>query len=474
MHALVTIAVCAALLMIAAIALAAPIDVGCEKQLFLDDRFMERVVNVTRTVNRPRITGEKCVIATKPWEVNAVHTFGVSLFEDHGRIRMYYPSWDKQNRLWFCMATSRDGKRWVKPRLEAVPFEGDPCTNIVYPDASCPKLGGYFFGTCVFKDSNPKCPPAERYKMINGDLKTWVFGSSDGVHFKPIYTQPSFRVSDTNNVCFFDERIGRYVAYMRSFVNSHRVVTRCEFDDPADFGKDEVVFAADKADLDAIDRSRYVTMDFYNSSAFRYPYAANAYFMFPSAYYHYPDPPVGKLSNDGDADIHFAASTDGIRWQRFDRRPFIGLDPDQHGAYMATGWVRRGNMLYLYYGVDHNTHGAPMVPSDYITRVEMRLDGFVSVDAEGDGSVTTAPLRFTGRRLELNVQGESIRAALLDEAGNPLPGYALSDCDAISGDHAASRVMWRRHGNLRALAGQTVRLQVELRKAKLYAFRFAK
>jgi len=476
-----TIAACIALLFVASAmteaqmtSKAAPIDVGCEKQLFLDDRFVERTDGVERRVNRPHLTRETCVIATMPWEANAAHTFGVTVLEVNRQVRMYYPSWDRQNRLWYCLATSPDGKRWTKPPLRAVPFEGDLNTNIVYPDASCPKLDGYFFGTCVFIDTNPKCLPAERYKMINGDSKTWVFGSPDGIHFKPLYGKPSFGASDTNNVCFFDRRSGRYVAYMRGFEHNLRVVTRCEFDDLADFGRDEVVFSYDRADQDSIDRSRYVAMDFYNTSAVQYPFAANAYFIFPSAYYHYPDPPIGRRPNDGDANIQFAASADGVHWKRFDRKPFIDLAEGQHGAYMATGFVRRGDKLYLYYGIDYNTHGAPMVPSDYITRAEIRLDGFVSVDADTEGAVTTAPLRFSGRRLRLNVQGDAVRVALLDADGNPLPGRSLAECDEIAGDSTAARVSWRGAWDLSRLAGRTVRLRFALRRAKLYSFQFAK
>jgi len=451
----------------------APVQVGAAKRLFLDHSLIEKMEGVKLTMNRPRLTGEKSIIAEKPWEAGSVHPFGDSVMEDPaGTCRMYYPSWDKQGRLWFCMATSKDGVRWERPELGMVPFAGSTKTNIVYPDASCPKMA-YFFGTCVFRDANPRCPPEHRYKMINGDAETWVFGSPDGIRFKPLYGQPSFRPSDTNNILFFDERIGEYVAYLRVY-SPWRKVVRCVTSDLSKFGPERVVFGYDKQDLASLDKNRFVRMDFYNSSAIRYPYAADAYVMFPSAYYHFPDPPVGKFANDGITEIHMATSPDGVRWTRVSREPFVPLQADENGLYMAWGMIRRGDKLYLYYGVYHRTHGAGMDPRDYITRAELRLDGFVSLDAPSRGTITTVPLVFSGSRLQLNAVAQSVRVALLDEAGRVLSGFGWEDCDAVTGDCTAKTVTWRGKSDLRQLAGKAVRLRVELAKGKLYAFQFAK
>ncbi|NUQ61269.1 MAG: LamG domain-containing protein [Pirellulales bacterium] len=452
---------------------AAPVHVGSDKHLFLDDHLIDSANGAALTTNRPELTGEISLVAEKPWEMGTVHPFGDSVLqEDDGSCRMYYPSYDKKGRLWFCMATSRDGIRWERPELDIVPYEGIPKTNILYPDASCPKMA-YFFGTCVFKDTRPGCPPDQRYKMINGDAETWVFGSPDGLRFRPLFDRPSFRPSDTNNILFFDDRIGQYVAYMRVY-SPWRKVVRCVTSDLANFGRQRVVFGYDQEDLAKVDKSRFVRMDFYNSSAIRYPYAADAYLMFPSAYYHFPDPPVGKFANDGITDIQLAASRDGIRWTRISREPWIPLQEGQNGLYMASGMIRRGDRLFLYYGVYHPTHGAGIDPRDYITRAVLRLDGFVSLDAPSQATVTTVPLVFSGSHLELNVVAEKARVALLDENRQAIEGYGLDDCDPITGDHIAKTVTWHGGGDLSRLRGRNVRLQFEISKGKLFAFQFAR
>jgi len=452
------------------------LDAGSDKQLLLDDGILAEMDGVKITMNRPERRGGPCIVADRPWE-RALNCFGVTVLQEADLCRMYYNAWDAGTaweavELLFCYATSTDGVNWGKPDLDIVPYGEAARTNILYPDAEYRKEPGYFFGTCVFADANPACRPEERYKMINGDSPTCVWSSPDGLRFRRVFAKPSFRPADTNNLAFYDDRIGRYVAYVRSW-DPLRAVGRCEFDDLSDFGPDTIVLSCDDDDQETLDKSRFTDVSFYNFSAIKYPYAANAYMAFPSAFYHYPEPPVGRLPNDGVADIQLAVSRDGVEWSRPSRGSFMALQDDEYGLYMATGIVRQGDELSLYYGVYYNTHGDVLNVSDHISRATIRLDGFVSADAAEEGSLVTVPLAFTGSHLELNVVGEEVRAALLDETGQPIPGYGLPECDPISGDHTAATVTWGGKSDLKALAGRLVQLRVELRRAKLYAFQFA-
>jgi hypothetical protein len=316
-------------------------DAGSAKQVFMDDALIARMHRLRLVVNRPTLTGEKCIVSDKPWEAGEVHCFGVSVVEDGDLIRMYYPSYDARGRLWFCYAESTDGIHWRKPDLDIVPFDGVERTNIIGPTERFPEdLRKLCFVTGVFLDTNPAAKPEERIKAINGDVPTWVLASPDGLHFAPMFDKPSYPAADTNNVCFFDDRIGRYVAYMRGWKSAPlppRIVVRCEFDDLADFGPATTVFEWDQKDQDSLDKTRFVEMDFYNSSAIKYRHAANAYIMFPSAFRHYPE-----NTFDGEVDIQLATSSDGLKWTRLDRDPFIPLQQGQNGLYMAFGNVRRG------------------------------------------------------------------------------------------------------------------------------------
>jgi hypothetical protein len=225
--------------------------------------------------------------------------------------------------------------------------------------------------------------------------------------------------------------------------------------------------------------------------------------MFPSMFHHFPEPaggesPVGygthkvpspdaagHFRNDGVLDIQMAAGRDGVRWERFDRRPYIGngLDgsTDSRSMYILIGWIRRGAEIYQYYGGYDHFHGEYVAfkrlrGMGAIMRVVQRLDGFVSADGDyRGGSLTTPPVVFTGARLELNVNTSAVgevRVELTDGEGKTLPGFAAADCDPILGNHIARTVTWRGASSVEALAGKPVRLRFAIRNAKLYAFQF--
>ena len=66
----------------------------------------------------------------------------------------------------------------------------------------------------------------------------------------------------------------------------------------------------------------------------------------------------------------------------------------------------------------------------------------------------------------------SIRCAILDETGAPLPGYAQDDSDDIFGDHVERAVTWRGDSELKGLVGKPVRLRFVMKDADLYSIRF--
>ena len=83
-----------------------------------------------------------------------------------------------------------------------------------------------------------------------------------------------------------------------------------------------------------------------------------------------------------------------------------------------------------------------------ITRARMRLDGFVSVDAEYTGGEFTTPaLLFSGNQLTLNTDtsaGGHVRVELQNESAQPLAGFSAEECDPINGNFIQKVVSW--HG----------------------------
>lgn len=239
----------------------------------------------------------------------------------------------------------------------------------------------------------------------------------------------------------------------------------------------------------SFDEQDPVPSDHYTSAVVQYPWAADAYFMFPSAYLHYPDPPKGKFRNDGPVDIQMAVSRDGVKFQRVERAPYVELglpgSKENGSLYMMVGMVRHGDEIYQYYGAFPFTHGAyPGIPEEQqvgigaLLRLSQRLDGFVSADAGmAGGSFVTPPLRFEGKQLALNLNASALGEVLVelrDEKGAPIKGFTFEECDPIHRNHLAHVVTWNQKSDVQSLASQPVRIAFKLRAVKMYAFQFLK
>jgi hypothetical protein len=83
-------------------------------------------------------------------------------------------------------------------------------------------------------------------------------------------------------------------------------------------------------------------------------------------------------------------------------------------------------------------------------------------------------LTFSGQNLEINADSDKgcILVELLDEAGNPIPGFTKDECVPFSRDAVRGAVEWKDGRNIGELEGKPVRVTFHMRTAKLYAFRF--
>ncbi len=482
-----------------ACARAQPLDIGREKQLFIDQRFIQASDGVALRMNPPVKKGA-VLRGDRPWDAGWVTGAGTVLEED-GRYRMWYTAMPAEGVLGqfrLCYAESNDGITWRKPNLGLFEWRGSRANNILM-ETNIENAGG------IFRD--PTASAAERYKMVailprekapNGEAGIYVYTSPDGLRWElhPHRVLPFH--PDTVNMAFYDTRLRKYVAYLRKW-DKGRKIGRVEtgdllapwpYDRNAPAGR---VWAAERVQPPTtqiptsfgFDEADPQPSDHYTSAVVQYPWAADAYFMFPSAYQHFPEPPKSKYRNDGPLDIQMAASRDGVVFQRVERAPYIELGLDDEGdagsMYMHIGMLRVNNRLYQYYGGMRHTHGAYQGYGELwgigaIFRVEQRLDGFVSVDAGmAGGSFHTPPLRFVGTSLELNMNASAMGQVLVelrDEHGAPIAGYTFADCDVNYRNHLGQKVTWKGKGDVGALQTKPVRLAFRLRAAKLYAFQF--
>ncbi len=507
--------------LLAATGVAGPIRIGDRRQVFIDRTFLAEAKGVEIVVHPPRKSGEMCIKPEEPWERGGIGPYSSVLYD--GQIyHMWYHAmdsvqWDTgHTNGCICYAASKDGIKWERMPTGLIEYQGSRKNNIVFGHRANGVILGQD-GGMVFLD--PNAPASERFRMVcrfgreGRGLRVW--SSGDGVHWKlthpsVITARPEEKRShlDSQNVIFWDDARQKYVAYVRynrpERRGRARSISRGESDRLGGFPVVQdmpVVLQPDDQDLKENDLP---AVDFYMSAAVKYPWADNAYFMFPTAYYHYsPRLPEFKKEwpiNAGPLDSQFAASRDGITWERYDRRPFVslGLKGEFDWGCARTIWGlvpdTAGREMYIYYrggdwlhGWDRNENNKRILLSKglgatqditCISRLISRRDGFTSVrGAYAGGEFSTPPVVFAGSKLLINVDTSAtgfVRVGLLDEKGQEIEDFTAEQCDLIHTANEINRgVSWRGNADVGKLAGQPVRLKFLVRDADLYAFQFA-
>ncbi len=455
-------------------AAAGVIDVGGQKQLFIDDLFLKQPRQVKLRMHPAIKTGERTLEPDQPWENASLNWFSVIRHE--GKFRLWYEcydveGWPTTNDTSFCYAESMDGIRWQKPKLGLFNYHGSTSNNILFREIGPPGAYSRVHGAGVFLD--PTAPPEARYKCVSQGMfaksappyRVAGMSSPDGLCWTRLPNVICDLFADSQYSAFWDADLDVYVLYGR-VGGRGRAIGRSQSRDFAHFEPLQLVL------------ENTAERDLYNPAALKYPGAANTYLMFPSIYDHKADT----------LEIQLAVSRDGIHWNFPNRAtPFIGLghpgEFDSGSLYMGQGLVQVGDELWHYYSGSPLKHEQATlelltnaVNRRIYSRAKVRLDGYVSVEAgDEEGFFVTPPLRFQGNDLALNVAvraGGSVRVGLLDEVGRPVSGLTPADCVPITGDHLRHVVVWNAKTNLASLTAHPVCLSFKMTKANLFAFQF--
>jgi hypothetical protein len=470
-------------------------DIGTDRQLFLDEAMIVDLDGAARRLHEP-VRRERIIVPEHPWEEEGV-SYMVT-WEEAGRFRAWYragareagprtgprpepqPDWtwndhNQHNPVpgLYAYAESTDGIHWEKPTLNRVDFEGSTANNLVWHATGN--------NMSPFRDPNLGVPDDERYKAIVRHQAVFGLVSPDGLDWRLLRQQPLLtdRPFDSHNIAFFDERLGEYVIYSRGVLDGAREAPR---EGPFWGGlrwvrrwrsKDFRTWSAGEL----IDCGDTPGEQFYTNACIPYDRAPSTYLMFPSRFVQEREPIPDWPHGPGISDVVFLSSRDGLHFDRSFMEAFVrpGPDPDnwhERGIYMERGLLHTSPTEMSLYGMENWR-----MPSVAIRRYALRTDGFVSFHAGyGGGAFTTRPFVFAGNELELNYSTSAVghvKVELQDESGAALNGYSLTDSQELFGDEIAGAIGWRDDGaNIGALAGQIVRMRVELRDADLFAFRF--
>ncbi len=455
------------------------ISIKDQREIFVDNYLIAQKENVELALHTPKKEGPVLAL-DKPWE--GAFSLYTTIIHDNDIYRAYYrgvpiAGEDGNSREVTCVAESKDGIHWVKPKLGIYKVNGTLDNNVILADAA-PVTHNF----SPFLDKNPACKPNERYKAIGGTLESGLIGfvSKDGLHWNKIKEEPIFTdgIFDSQNVVFWSESEQKYVCYFRTWTGEGysgvRTVSRTTSEDFIHWSEPEKMTFGDTP------YEHLYTQQ--TSPYYRAPHiyvAIGARFM-----------PNRQVVSDAQAkalnvnpkyykdcsDAVFITSRGGNAYDRTFMesfiRPGIGLE----------NWVSRTNYPALNVVQTGDTEMSVYVNEDYaqptahITRYSMRIDGFTSLSADyTGGEMVTKPFTFEGKELEINYATSaagSIKIEIQDAEGNPVPGFTLKDSQEIIGNEIKRIVSWDENTDVSALASKPVRLKLYLKDADLYSLKF--
>ena len=439
---------------------------------------------------------EKVFTSDREWEGNTVN-YPVAFYDD-GIYRMYYLAHFTMGEIqsnffntYICYAESKNGIDWVKPALGICEYKGSKENNIILRTEDLPNSpNGFFDNFFVFKDGNPACEKDKKYKALAyyHEYKLSTYYSADGIHFhfwKVLDLQAQF---DTLNTCFFDEKIGKYVAYIRGF---HDIPANGDLNlGKRDIRRTESENFVDWSEPELLDFGGAEDYPLYTNNAMRYYRNPDIYIGFPTRYIERPEwtPNYDELRGReirlkryeqvkryglAMTDCVFMYSRDGKKWNRYEEAIFT---PGPENGY---NWVY-GDCYPMYFVLETkdefgNAEMSMFMPEQNndgekpanIVRYAFRVDGFGYYSANYKGArLVTKEFECDGDELYINFS-TSARGSVFIKAVDG-EGDGIASCETF-GDSISRKVVFS-GGALAQFKGKNVRLEFEMKDAKVFSF----
>lgn len=465
------------------------LDIGSRRELFVDHYLIETLSGDARLrLQHPQSAGAVFYF-DQPWE--GAFSGYCTVLKDEDTVRLYYRGWDDSHDMGSavtCLSESQDGITFRRPDLGLYEVHGTLHNNVMIAGDG----GAFTHNFAPALDTRPGVPREQRYKAMTRNygfalrgqredpMGLLTFASEDGIHWDlmhdaPVITDGAF---DSQNVAFWSEHENCYLCYFRIFEDDVRSIARARSDDFIHWGPTEPMQYGDTP-----------REHLYTNQTLPYFRAPHIYIALPGRFM--PDRQVlsdtegaalGIRDHNGRgywhdvSDAVLMTSRGGPHYDRTFMEAFVRPGRDRRDwtsrcNYPARGIIQTAPDAMSIYVERHNAQDGK-----YLERMVLRLDGFAALHAGYSGGCAVTKLfRYTGGQLNLNYATGAaghIRAALLDEEGDPLPGCSFEDCSSLVGDEIETAVLWRSGVTLSKYANQPVRLAFELKDADVFAFQF--
>ena len=491
-----------------------PIDLG--RQLFVDDFLIESTNGIVRAFGKPVKYEGNPVMWPETRAERALNTeLGDKPFPKGAERRDWDPMyktapgccmsgggvwWDptrRRFRMWYMsgwsgrigLAESKDGLVWERP---PVGRDGD---NIVLPDQRADTFSVFpGYDTDAPYDNwrisiSPGGNPTRSAAYVSGDGIRWRFLRHTGLH-------------DDCTTMFYNPFLGKWIWSLRAnwrhrsrIYHAHRdFYAGGGWHFPAGRGvaKTNTVdcalwLACDNADLPrTLDGKVYTNAQLYNVDAV--PYESVMVGLFKILCGH-ENNEAARAGMPETTSIHFAYSRDGFHFTRPDRTPAIDESGWGSGAWdsgyvgnISSCFAIKDERLWFYYvgargDATQNDPPRCMLANGMhwnfsVGVATLRRDGFAGMVADGRGELVTRPVKFSGAHLFVNADARfgEVAAEVLDEKGEPYPGYSVADCKALARKDSAKHALTWTGGDLSRFAGKPVRFRFKMKVATLFSF----
>jgi hypothetical protein len=460
-----------------------PIDVG--RQLFVDD-FLIESTTLRRSLHKLEpYAGNPILKPDRPWESEGHWKTLRGPYAMPFSDGVWYDPKDKCFKMWYmggllhctCYATSKDGLKWEKPKLDVVPG-----TNIVHP---------------ANRDSNivwldlDETNPQRRYKMFRFEKQPkWGLSlhfSADGIHWSDevrrtgdaydrttAFYNPFRKLWCYSIKGFFPKNQAPGAFRVRRYWEAADLMTSPMWSNETS----SLLWAnTDRRDPPLAGSSGEQAF-IYNLDAVAYESLMLGLF---AIHQRYGDPKKGQPKKN---EIFLGFSRDGFYWDRPLRKPLVGIS-ETRGDWnwgnvqsVGGGCLIVGDKLYFYYSGRAGTGRLPKPQSYYdadgATGVGfLRRDGFASMDADDTGgTLTTRPVTFRGKHLFVNLAAQNgrLRVEILDRCGKVIEPFTKANCVPLGADKTLSEMRWKGVQDLSAIVNKPVKFRFTLRNGSLYSF----
>jgi len=465
-------------------------------QFLLDDAWVDTTHGATPALGRPEKVPGDLLPPSMPWESVELRPRHTLLFDDDiQRFRMWYTATSEEAgaaRHRLCYAESSDGLNWERPELGLVEFDGSSANNIV-----CDVSDADGTQWQIVKDlSEPH--RSRRYKSLGfdycadpgewdvepGTMGLCVAFSPDGFRWtKPTMVFPTTMMTDSD--CMLPRRdpiSGLWTGFFRPRTHpKRRFIGLSTSDDFVHWSAPRMLLTPDREDEE--------WTEFYGVTA---DVCESVRVGILWVYHNNPQhsPMTTEL-------VH---SRNGIDYHRTaPREEFLARgsegEPDE-GMVRPIALTERDDHMLVFFSGTNREHGSdrgmemqkPRVPTGQVERWQFRVarlpwGHFRGLRAHGSGLVETKWLTNYGtggiRAVASLEQDGWVKAELLDQYGNTIPGFQAEDSHWEPAERGTLRFFWgeKRFTGAPGEAieggrnvGHVVKVRFHLHKATLFGF----